>query len=715
MDKPLFSEHWYRVRDLHPKLRPHLRLHRHHYRQQRWYILEDDTSTQYHRFNTHAYTVIRLMDGSRSVQQLWEEANTRLGDAAPVQDELIHLLGQLHQVDALQTDIPPDLEELFTRSERFDDERRQSRVKNPLAMRFPLLDPDAFLGRTIHLVRPLFSRVGLLLWCALLLIGLLQAGTHWDQLVATAKSEALAPSNLALLICLYPLIKLLHELGHGYATKRFGGRVHEIGVMFLVFMPVPYVDASAATAFRSKSQRIIVGAAGIMVEVLLAVLALLVWINIEPGLISRICFNIMLIGGVSTVVFNGNPLLRFDGYYVLADTIGIPNLGQRANRYIGYLTQRYLLGLSHAQSPAHTGSEKPWLVGYAIASFTYRMLIMATICLYLINTFFIVGIVLAIWAIYRQLLTPIFKQLHFLVFDSSLRHHRPRALLASAGCAALLLAVITLLPVSSLTRFEGVIWPPETTRLVAPTEGFVETMIVAAGSQVEAGQPLIQLQNLSHTGAMRIKQARLAELKAAFRNARVNDRVKTRLVQEELSALQGEIDNLQRKIDGLLVTSPVDGQFVVPQGEDMKGQYLHQGQVLGYVVNSESAVARIVVNQQDQDRIKAQLTGVDVRLAYALNDVMPGRIVQAVPQASHELPSKVLSVDGGGAFVPDPNGITALSTTESLFEYAIELPRPIEETLIGSRVYVRFDHGKETLWTQLSRRARQLFLSKLNV
>lgn len=680
-----------------------------------WYVLEDGSSGQYHRFGRAAHHIIGRMNGERDVQSLWENANTAFGDNAPVQDEIIHLLGQLHQIDALQTDITPDVGELFRRSERIEREQWQRRVKNPLAVRLSLLDPDRFLNRTLPKVRALYTRPFFMIWCAIVLIGLVQAGMHWDALVATAQDQALAPSNLIMMALIYPFIKLLHELAHGYAAKLYGGEVHEMGIMLLVFMPVPYVDASAATALRERRMRMLVGAAGIMVELFFAALALLLWLVVEPGLVSTLCFNIMLIGGVSTVVFNGNPLLRFDGYYVLADAIGIPNLAQRANRYLTYLVQRYLLGMRLAQSPVTSRGEAPWFVLYSISSFAYRMVLLGTICFYLLDNFFVVGVVLAAWAVYSQIAAPLMKQTRFLLVDASLRHNRPRAVLVTALCASIVLGALTLLPVSSLTRFEGVIQPPERSQLVVGTDGFIEEFLARPGSIVNTGDPLVKIINIEHRGQMRAKQARMEELKARFRLARISSRVETRLLQEEMTSLQGTIARLQEKIDGTVLASPADGRFVVPVANDLPGQFVQQGQPVGYVVDDQAAIARVVVTQQDQELISQHLEAVELRVAGALDAVWPGKLLRAVPQASHELPSKVLSVEGGGQFRTDPLGVTALSTRERLFEYDVLLPIPATEAGIGSRVYVRFDHGRETLWAQFSRRARQLFLGSLNV
>ena len=161
----------------------------------------------------------------------------------------------------------------------------------------------------------------------------------------------LTPKYLLMMWLFYPVIKSFHELGHGLAVKAWGGEVRETGVSILMLMPVPFVDASAASAFPEKHRRAAVGAAGMMVELFFAALATFVWLNVEDGFVRDIAFVLMVIGGVSTVLFNGNPLLRFDGYYVLSDLLDVPNLGPRSNAYVAYLAQRYLLKIENAVSP----------------------------------------------------------------------------------------------------------------------------------------------------------------------------------------------------------------------------------------------------------------------------------------------------------------------------------------------------------------------------
>jgi putative peptide zinc metalloprotease protein len=336
----LFSPSWYRVAALKPRIRAHAVIHRHAYRDKVWFVLQDHAAGRSHRFSPAAHHFIGLMDGERTVQQMWEAASAHLGDAAPTQEEVIRLLGQLHSADALLCDVPPDSMEVFRRHQRHERMEWRRRLWTPLALRFPLIDPDRFLERTLPVVRPLFGWLGALLWLAVVGTGMVLAASHWTDLTENVMDRVLAPQNLLLLWLVYPAVKALHELGHAYATKRWGGEVHEIGIMLLVLTPVPYVDASASWGFRDKYQRMVVGAAGIGVELFLGSLALFVWLSVEPGAVSSVAYNVMLISGISTLLFNGNPLLRFDGYYVLADAIEIPNLGTRANKYLGYLFQR---------------------------------------------------------------------------------------------------------------------------------------------------------------------------------------------------------------------------------------------------------------------------------------------------------------------------------------------------------------------------------------
>ena len=181
MSTDLHSASWYRVADIRTRLRSHVRIHRHHYRGELWYVLEDRVSRRMHRFNQAAYYVVGLMNGHRTVQQIWDAATARFGDDAPTQDETIRLLGQLHRTELLQTEVAPDVAELLRRARKGKPSVWLQNLRSPLAMRFPLIDPDRLLERWLEWYRPLFGWGGALIWLAVVGAGALAAAAHWQR------------------------------------------------------------------------------------------------------------------------------------------------------------------------------------------------------------------------------------------------------------------------------------------------------------------------------------------------------------------------------------------------------------------------------------------------------------------------------------------------------------------------------------------------------
>jgi len=259
MSESLFSPSWYRVASLNPRLRSHVEIHRHHYRGELWYVLQDHASGRFQRFTPAAYLLIGLMDGKHSVQELWEAGRARLGEDAPTQEEIIRLLSQLHAVNALQTDVLPDTAEMLKRFEKQRYGKWKQNLRSPLFMRFSLLDPERILAFFLPLVRPAFSWAGAVIWLIVVGYGIFLAGVHWSELTENITDRILVPGNLVILWLVFPFLKAFHEFGHAFAVKVWGGEVHEMGIMLLVFTPIPYVDASAASAFRNRRERVLVG------------------------------------------------------------------------------------------------------------------------------------------------------------------------------------------------------------------------------------------------------------------------------------------------------------------------------------------------------------------------------------------------------------------------------------------------------------------------
>jgi putative peptide zinc metalloprotease protein len=485
-----FSPSWYRVAKLKPRLRGHSQIHRHEYRDEVWYVQQDHSSGRMYRFSPSAYEIIGRMDGEHTVQELWEKALERHGDDAPTQGEVVRLLSQLHAADALICDISPDTEDLFRRQEQIRSMSLRRTLLNPLALKIPLWDPEAFLTNTYPLLKPLFSIWGVLLWLAVVGTAGVLGVRHFSELTDSLVDRVLSADNILYIWLTFPFIKALHELGHGYAVKHWRGEVHEVGIMLLVLMPVPYVDASASTAFRNKWQRALVGAGGILAELFIASLALFVWLNVEQGVVRAIAYNVILIASVSTLLFNANPLLRYDGYYILADILEIPNLAQRSIQYLGYLVNRYVFGSREAiqQRPYVSRGERFWLMGYAIAAFVYRVLVYVGIILFISSRFFLVGILLSLWACFSMFILPVAKKIKFIATSPMLKENRFRAVGISTILLVLLAGMLFRVPFPYLTLAQGVIWVPEEAYIRAGASGFISRIGANPGSAVQAGE-----------------------------------------------------------------------------------------------------------------------------------------------------------------------------------------------------------------------------------
>jgi len=715
VSQQLFSPNWYRVARLTPRLRPHAQIHRHQYRGETWYVLQDLASERFHRFSPAAYFVIGLMDGKNTVQGIWDQALAQLGDDAVTQDEVIQLLGQLHGADVLQCDVPPDTAELFRRRERQERQALTKRVLSVFAWQIPLFDPDRLLERLLPLARPFCGWFGLALWCVVVGAGAFAATTHWRELSENVLDRVLLPENLLMIWLVFPLLKLLHEFGHAFAVKTRGGEVHEMGVMVLVLTPVPYVDASSAWAFRSKWQRFAVGAAGMMVELFIASIALALWLAVEPGLFRALLYNVMLIAGVSTVLFNANPLLRFDGYYMLMDWLEIPNLRTRGTQYFVYLCEKYLFRRPEAEPPLATAGERAWFVGYTVSSFFYRIVVIVAILVFLGEQSLLLGIVFAAFTAFSWLVLPAAKIVNYIVNDPKLRRVRGRAMVASALVAAAAVGLLFAVPLPLRSTAEGIVWLPEESFARAGSDGFVSRVVAKPGDWVKPGEALIETNDIELATELKVLEARVLELAARHRSHTGGDRVKAEMVEEERRFALQNLERARERAGELTIKARAEGEFVMPRAPDMPGRFVKKGELLAHVVNVDAIIVRAIVSQQDIDLVRNSTRRVDVRLVEHLDAPVKGSLKRLVPSAGDQLPSAALGTQGGGHAAVDPSDRDGRKTLQKYFQVDVALPTEHRQLHVGGRAYVRFDHGWEPLGFQWYRRARQLFLSRFNV
>ena len=705
---------WQQVSELRPGLRRDVEILVQDYRNERWYLLHDKASGRFLRFNAAAYEFLGRIDGDLSITEIIDIANADADELVLEAEDVMQILAQLHGAEVLRDALPLSVQDLLDRYQKAVRFRRRRALSNPLALRLRLLDPDRLLSRMSVSSRWLFSWIGVLLWSLVVGLALVLALANTEAVLETASELTFNPASVLMFWLLYPVIKALHELGHGLAVKTWGGEVHEAGITLLVFMPVPYVDASAAWAFRDKRRRAIVGAAGILVELFVAAAAFLVWSVVEPGLVRDVAFNLALIGSVSTVLFNGNPLLRFDGYYVLEDLVEIPNLAARSSRYYLYLIQRHLFGIDSVHSPVMARGERAWFLSYGLSSPLYRVSVMIGIAWYLASEFFVIGVALALWVLGAQLLKPMLQSVHFVVASPRLQTHRTRAVLV-AGMFLVAVVAALQLPMPLVSQAQGVIWPGDDAHVVNQTEGFVAEVSVDAGQVVQQGDVLLRL----HAPELRVARAKLQVRLQSLRDEQIRlrqeSRVRASMIADDIHAVRSEMTLLDSRIAGLVVRSPRAGRFYPVDPHDLTGKLIRQGDVIGLVIEPEPLMVRAVVDQGRIGLLRTTSTQAEVMLADRLGSPLPAEIVREVPAGSRSLPSAALGTMGGGSVAVDLLDETGTTAAKGVFQLDLALPQGTQVAGVGERVYVRLQHGYESLWRQWSRVLRQLLLSRLQV
>ena len=510
------------------------------------------------------------------------------------------------------------------------------------------------------------------------------------------------------------MLKLAHEFGHACATRAWGGEVHEMGVMLLVLMPIPYVDASAASAFRETHRRAVVGAAGMLVEVFIASLALFVWLDAEPGLFRAVLYNIMLVAGITTVLFNANPLLRFDGYYILVDLIQIQNLRQRGQQYLANLVERRLFGGRVAAIEA-SADEKAWFIVFTTASFIYRIFILTAIALFIATQYMVVGVVIALWAIASSFVFPVLKGLSYVLFSSRLRRNRLRAVASTAAVATAIAAILMLLPAPYWTAAEGVISVPEDAYVRAGADGFVRRIDAQPAASVPRGTPLLLLEDPELKTRIEVIEAQVLLLEAQAQADLQVDRARWEITREALNTAREQLEHARGLQRELTVQSRTSGEFVLlAAAPDLPDRFVRRGQDIGYVIPPATVRARVLVAQHEVQYVRMRTERVEVKLAGRLYDTYDARILREVPQATDQLVNLAMSSAGGGRAALDPRQANKAKMLDTWFEFELELPAT-SAFVIGEHVYARFVHPPEPVALRLYRSARQLFLKRFLV
>ncbi|MEQ9924969.1 HlyD family efflux transporter periplasmic adaptor subunit [Pectobacterium brasiliense] len=538
---------------------------------------------------------------------------------------------------------------------QFSRQVEQSRVsiwrkllKNYLFFRIPLWHPDRFLGATLPWVEPFFSRTFLKLTLMVAVLGLFLAGRQWETFkhtflhFFTLEGAALA----GLTLC---FTKILHEFGHAYTCKRFGARVATMGVAFLVMMPVLYTDTSGSWKLTRRRQRMAIGAAGMMTELVLAAWATLAWSFLPDGMLRSAAFMLATTTWIMTLAINLSPLMRFDGYFLLSDGLQMPNLQNRGFAIGRWQMREWLFGLGDA-SPEHFPR---WLqrtlVGYAFAVWIYRFFLFTGIAILVYHmTFKLLGMLLFAIEIGYFVVMPVVNEVR--EWSKRRKDYRMNRNMTTTLVVSAVVLLLLMIPWQRGVYAPALLRAEQQSSLYMPVPAMIQRIDVKVGEPVQAGQTLFTLSSdaLAHEQKQLERQIATLNWQSTFQvfnkeAAGDHQRVK----QEHEAALQ-KLQVLQRQSEQLTVRAPIDGVVADMTTPLETGEWLGQGEWLAVVTKPTGGLVEAFVSEKDWQRLHTGAKG-----TFYLQDVsrssLPLTIVEIASTATRDLNAapELASIYGG--------------------------------------------------------------------
>ncbi|MFO1021212.1 MAG: HlyD family efflux transporter periplasmic adaptor subunit [Planctomycetales bacterium] len=703
-------------------------------------VVKDPVALKYYRFQPEQFAVLELLDGERNLEEIRDEFHNQFPTVRITITDLQNLITDLHRSRLVYSNRMGQGAALL---KHYREERRKKiwqTIQNFLYIRLPGWDPERTLVRIHPYFKWMFEWWGVAVCMLLVVSAWALVGMHFTEFQSRLPrfQQFFGWPNLMYLWVVLGASKIIHEFGHGLTCKHFRGECHEMGMLLLCLSPCLYCDVSDSWLLENKWKRIMIGAAGMYIEVILSALAIWGWWYSREGLFHYLCLNLFFVSTISTVIFNANPLLKYDGYYMMSDWLEIPNLRPKADKLLSEKFGWYCLGIEAPHDPFMPQSGQGWFVFYAIAAWLYRWVVMYGIILFF-YTFLkpyglqSIGIFMAVMSLVTMIGGLIYKVYKMVTAPRIDPLSRPK-MIVSGTLLVLIIVGILKIPIWWNLEAPMMIEPEHVQHVYATVPGRLEKILVKPGEMVHKGQMLMQLSDPE-------KEARLKKLETDIEiqnkeldiQHRVRNFVQFNLAKEKLEGLNKQKAELTEQLAQLTIYAPCDGKVVAaprtaPPKRDPTNKQLGMwnGSPLEPINIGATMQARAhLLSIAPNDRFQAMLfidqgnrndfhVGQDVRLKldHLANDTYRGKIVELAQVQSDFAPQPLSNKSGGDvSTVTDKTGRERL--TSVAYEATVAIDQDLSLLRSGMRGRARCTIDSRSLGQWLWRYFRQTFHFRL--
>ncbi len=630
---------------------------------QEYYTLNDPLHSRYFRVGPAEYTFLTLLDGHSTVQECYSRISTAMPLHHLTNDDIAGLCQW-----AIRMDLVRHQHARFRQQNLSSRNTKSDKSKfNLIVFCFPLGKPDPVFARAERACGWLFSQPALIGWVMILLFAIFRIGVNWTNFYNSSKT-ILSTDNWLWLAGCWVFLKLIHESAHAIVCKRYHGTVREAGVLFILFAPLPYVDVTSCWNFPSRMARMHVAAAGLYIELFIAAIAACVWGHSSQAWLNQLCFNIVVAASVSNLLFNMNPLMKFDGYYILTDLLGIPNLYTNGQLWLRQWAKRVFLGVN-SQLPDWSTRDRLITAIYGIASYIWRVIVCISLIVTAATFLEGAGIILSLVAIGLWVIEPVCRCAKYIAFgNSGSAPNRTRFILVSGALMMFTFLVFRYVPWIGNFQAPAIVEYAPLSVKHAEIPGFISEIHVISGQQVQQGQTLIQLQNPE-------LEVEIAQLKIEIEKSelRIHQSEQKRQIadlqveQEVLHSLQSKLSEKQTLFDQLTIRSEINGRIVTRNLESKRGTYVNQGDTIISVGDDTHKELHVAVAQNDLEHFM-KAPGQTVMVHIPQQSLLPCPIEKVVPRATVALNHPALAASYGGDLPVKPVSSNATQKEFELLE-----------------------------------------------